>query len=198
MEPVGPDGLKLPIFKVKRVLEQTLAMERVGLTVKTAQLQGQTSPRADLSYGACCPCRLKQTIFKVKRSLEQILAIDPVGTNGQNGLFSRSNEPRSSSPSFLVIQNSEVIFAEIFHRRSLRPVLWSQFALTAKTAHFHGQTIPGVDLRYELVGPDSKNVPFSSSNDPRCRTSIKTLNMEPVCSNGQNDPYSRSNKPWSR
>jgi len=48
-----------------------------------------------------------------------------------------------SSPSFLVIRNYDLIFARILHGRTLRPYLWSQLAVTAKTDHFQGQTIPG-------------------------------------------------------
>ena len=43
---------------------------------------------------------------------------------------------------FLVIQNSDLIFAKILPGRPLSSYLWSQLALTAKTAHFQGQTIP--------------------------------------------------------
>jgi len=43
---------------------------------------------------------------------------------------------------FLVIQNFDLIFAKILRGRPLRPYLWGLFALTAKTAHFKGQTIP--------------------------------------------------------
>jgi len=45
---------------------------------------------------------------------------------------------------FLVLWNSEHIFAKIIPARPLRPYLWSQLALTAKTSHFQGQTIPRV------------------------------------------------------
>jgi len=48
-----------------------------------------------------------------------------------------------SSPSFLVIWNSDFIFAKILPGRPLRPFLWSQLALKVKTAHFQGQTISG-------------------------------------------------------
>ncbi|KAG5612763.1 hypothetical protein H5410_024044 [Solanum commersonii] len=66
--------------------------------------------------------------------------MEPVGNHDQNNPFSRSNNPRTgqmspgagkppispifacySSPSFLVIWNSDLIFVEIFHRRPLRP-----------------------------------------------------------------------------
>ena len=45
---------------------------------------------------------------------------------------------------FLVLWNSDHIFAKIIPARPLRPYLWSQLALTAKTSHFQGQTIPRV------------------------------------------------------
>ncbi|KAG5582384.1 hypothetical protein H5410_053011 [Solanum commersonii] len=71
--------------------------------------------------------------------------MEPVDPNGQNVPFSRSNDPRSNSPSFLVICNSNVIFAKNFHGR------------------------PFKTLVMEAVGPDGKNVPFSRSNDPWSR-----------------------------
>jgi len=43
---------------------------------------------------------------------------------------------------FLVIHNADLIFVDILHVRPLRPLLWSQLALTAKTTHFEGQTSP--------------------------------------------------------
>ena len=43
---------------------------------------------------------------------------------------------------FLVIWNSDIILAKVLPRRPLRPYIWSQLALTAKPAHFQGQTIP--------------------------------------------------------
>jgi len=46
------------------------------------------------------------------------------------------------SPSFLVIKNSNLIFAKILPERPLRPYLWSQLSLTAKMAHFQGQMSP--------------------------------------------------------
>ena len=43
---------------------------------------------------------------------------------------------------FLVIQNSNFIFVEIFCGRLLKRQLWRNLALTAKTANFQGQTSP--------------------------------------------------------
>ncbi|KAG5582365.1 hypothetical protein H5410_052992 [Solanum commersonii] len=53
------------------------------------------------------------------------LAMELVGLDGQNIPFSRSNDPWSSLPSFLVIRNSD-------------------FPLTTKRAYFQGQTSLGV------------------------------------------------------
>ena len=44
------------------------------------------------------------------------------------------------SPSFLVIRNYDLTFAKILPGRPLRPYLWSQLDVMAKTAHFQGQT----------------------------------------------------------
>ncbi|KAG5582371.1 hypothetical protein H5410_052998 [Solanum commersonii] len=55
------------------------------------------------------------------RTFVKTLAMEPVGPDGENRPFSRSNEPQSISPSFLEIQNFDVIFAEIFYGHLLRP-----------------------------------------------------------------------------
>ncbi|KAG5578657.1 hypothetical protein H5410_058791 [Solanum commersonii] len=94
-----PSRPNWPIFKVKRAPEQTsvktLAMELVGpngqynpfsrrplrpylwsqlaLTAKRTHFQGQTNPGARTSI--------------------KTLAMEPVGPHGQNGPFSKSNEP---------------------------------------------------------------------------------------------------------
>jgi len=44
---------------------------------------------------------------------------------------------------FLVIRNYDLIFANILPGCPLRPYLWSQLGLTAKTTHFQSQTIGG-------------------------------------------------------
>ncbi|KAG5598142.1 hypothetical protein H5410_039374 [Solanum commersonii] len=117
--------------------------------------------------------------------------MDPVSPDSQNGLFSRSNDPRSKNiphfadfcvlivhgflvirnsnvifseifhglHGFLAILNSNVIFAEIFHGRPLRPYLWTQFSLTAKTAHFQGQLSLGAGF----------------NNDPSAGSPMKTF-----------------------
>ncbi|KAG5582372.1 hypothetical protein H5410_052999 [Solanum commersonii] len=55
------------------------------------------------------------------------LAIESVGPDGQNGPFSRLNDPGSrSTPHFVDFR------------------VWSQLSLMVKTVHFHSQTIPGV------------------------------------------------------
>ncbi|KAH0646397.1 hypothetical protein KY284_034281 [Solanum tuberosum] len=142
---------------------------------------GQTIHGADvhyyLTYGASWPSRPKRPIFKVKRSPEhnsdhifawtsiKTLPIEPVSPNGQNVTFSKSNDPGTE------IQNSNLIFAKILPRRPLTPYLWSQFALTAKTAHFQGQTIP----RAEFPPHFYQNLTW---------TSIKTLPIEPVGPHG--------------
>ncbi|KAG5574357.1 hypothetical protein H5410_054491 [Solanum commersonii] len=215
MEPVGPQGQnvpfsrsndlknrdswpsrpKRPIFKSMKFLVirnsnlifakilpgrplRPYLWSQLALTAKTAHFQGQMIPGADLTYGASWPSRPKWPIFKVKRSLEQ-------------------------SIEFLVIQNSNLIFAKILHGRPLRPYLWSQLALTAKTAQ--GQMIPGASkppycrFSYAIV--------HGFFGDPEFRphfcqnftwTFVKTLPMEPVGPHSQNGPFSWSNDPRSR
>ncbi|KAH0746197.1 hypothetical protein KY285_007854 [Solanum tuberosum] len=53
------------------------------------------------------------------------------------------------------------------------------------------------DLRYGADWPRQLNRQFSRSNNSQVRTSVKTLAIEPICPNGQNGPFSRSNKPQS-
>ncbi|KAG5576406.1 hypothetical protein H5410_056540, partial [Solanum commersonii] len=66
---------------------------------KPTHFQGQTSPEADicqdLNYGAVWSRWETRPIFKVKRFSERTLAMEQVNPDGQIGLFSRSNEPRS-------------------------------------------------------------------------------------------------------
>ncbi|KAG5591691.1 hypothetical protein H5410_042205 [Solanum commersonii] len=76
---------------------KTLAIERVGPDRKINAFSSSNEPRA---------------------------AIDPVGPNGQTGPFSRSNEPRAVF-GFFLIQKSDVIYVEICHGRSLRPLTLS-------------------------------------------------------------------------
>ncbi|KAG5582364.1 hypothetical protein H5410_052991 [Solanum commersonii] len=82
--------------------------------------------------------------------------------------------------------------------------------------HFKGRTILGAGnppylanfrvlktLAMELVGPDNQDIPFSRSNEPRCRQTpyfayFWTLAMEQVGPNGQNGPIPWSNDPRSR
>ncbi|KAG5603467.1 hypothetical protein H5410_024959 [Solanum commersonii] len=187
MEPVGLHGLndpfswsndprnswpsrpKRPIFNVKRSPEKTsvknLPMEPVGF-------QGQNDPFSRSNYPrSSWPSHPKRLIFKVKNAPEQTLPIEPVSPHGQNGPFSRSNDPRGKPPilpifmcyksmDFLVIQNSDLIFAKILPGRLLTPYLWSQLAHMAKTAHFQGQTIPEADLTYGASWPSRPKWPI--------------------------------------
>ncbi|KAG5593558.1 hypothetical protein H5410_044072 [Solanum commersonii] len=66
--------------------------------------------------------------------------MEQVNPHGQNDSFSRLNKPRTNSPSIFVIRNSDLIFAKNFHGRSLKPYIWRQLTLTAKTSYFQGQT----------------------------------------------------------
>ncbi|KAG5582356.1 hypothetical protein H5410_052983 [Solanum commersonii] len=104
------------------------------------------------------------------------LVMEPVYSDGKN-------DPFSSSPSFLEIQNYDVIFAEIFHRRSLQPWLCSQLASNSQNNPVQGQMIPGAGkpLFCRFL----------------CITSIKILAMEPIGTDGQNGLFSRSNDPQS-
>ncbi|KAG5591694.1 hypothetical protein H5410_042208 [Solanum commersonii] len=120
--------------------------------------------------------------------IRKTLVIEPVGPDGQIGPFSRSNKPKVGKPPFcqffmyivhrfLMIQNSDVIYAKKIYGHSLRtyPLISSSFrqlVLTGESIHFQGQRSP--------------------------RTSIKTIVIKSVGPNGQTGPFSRSNEPQSR
>ncbi|KAG5578660.1 hypothetical protein H5410_058794 [Solanum commersonii] len=99
--------------------------------------------------------------------------MDPVGPHGHNVPFPWSNEPHS--------------------RRPLRPYLWSKFVITAKKAHFQGQTTPGA---VHGLFDDLEFRPYFEQKF--LWTSVKTLSMEPVDPHGQNVPFSRSKEPRRR
>ncbi|KAH0668388.1 hypothetical protein KY289_022881 [Solanum tuberosum] len=82
-------------------------------------------------------------------------------------------------------QNSDLIFAKILPGRPVRPYIYGQLALTAKMAHFEGQTIPRAEFRPDFC----QNFTW---------TSVKALHMDPVIPHGQNGPFSRSNDSYSR
>jgi len=82
------------------------------------------------------------------------------------------------------------------------PYRWIQLALTAKMAHFQGQTSPkeGKPLILPIFVCYRPQIFCDPEFRPHCRknytrTSIKTLSMEPVDPHGQNGPFSRSNEP---
>ncbi|KAG5600572.1 hypothetical protein H5410_031942 [Solanum commersonii] len=94
------------------------------------------------------------------------LVIEPVATDSQNSLFSRSTEPRSSLPSFLVFRNSDVIFEKV-----TRPSIKT---LAMNPINPHGQNGPFSNLRIftlamDLFGDDDTKDPISRSNEPRSR-----------------------------
>ncbi|KAG5578700.1 hypothetical protein H5410_049327 [Solanum commersonii] len=142
---------KQPTSKVKRDSEwtsvKTVDMEPVGHHGQNGPFEGQTIPDADLRYGISWSPRLKRPIIKVKQASEQstrfygalkfrrhfcqkftwtsinTLNMDPVGQHGQNGPFTRSNEPRNLSygaswsprPKQPIYKNFDVIFAKNLH-----------------------------------------------------------------------------------
>ncbi|KAG5578673.1 hypothetical protein H5410_049300, partial [Solanum commersonii] len=223
MEPVGPNGQNIPFSRANDprsnwTFVETLAGEPVGL-------HGQKGPFSrSIDLQSSCPSWPKRPIFKIKRSPEQVNPHfdDFYFTYGANwpsrpkrSIFKVERSPKQSMD-FLVIWNSDLIYAKILPGRQLRPYLWSQLALTAKTSHFQGQMIPRTDLTYraswpsrpkqlifktspiEPVGPHSQNDAFSRSNESWSRTSVKTFPMDLVVPHGQNDPFSRVNDPRSR
>ncbi|KAG5582351.1 hypothetical protein H5410_052978 [Solanum commersonii] len=91
------------------------------------------------------------------------LTMEEVGPYGQNNLFSRSYDPWSRIPlSYL---------QKKINGRPLRHLICSQLALMKQTTHFQGSI-------------------FKFKRAPE-QTSVKTLAMEPIDPDGQNDPFSR-------
>ncbi|KAG5569107.1 hypothetical protein H5410_058873 [Solanum commersonii] len=164
-----PSRPKRPIFKVKELRSRRplrpYLWSQLALTAKTAYFLGQTIPREDYLWsqlaltaktahfqGQMIPGAVNGIFGDPKfrthfcqnftSTSVKTLPMEPVGLHGQNGPFLRSTIPRVVNE-ILGIQNSNPIFAKILPRRPSRPYLWSQLALTTKTAHFLGQTIPG-------------------------------------------------------
>ncbi|KAG5570387.1 hypothetical protein H5410_060153 [Solanum commersonii] len=80
--------------------------------------------------------------------------MEPVGPNGQNGSFSKSNEPRSCSSSLLTLamelfgpDSQNGLFSMSKALKACKPPYFTDFhlALTVKMVHFQSQTIPEAD-----------------------------------------------------
>ncbi|KAG5582357.1 hypothetical protein H5410_052984 [Solanum commersonii] len=143
-----------------------LAMVQLALTSKTAHFQGQMNPGA---------------------------AVELVDIDSQNDLFSRSNEPRNSPQSFLMIRNFDIIFAKKFYGHLFQTLAMEPVGLTTRMAHFQGQTSPKAGkppfLPIFFI--------FKVKRSPE-KTFIKISVMEPVGTDGQNGLFSRSNESQSR
>ncbi|KAG5593554.1 hypothetical protein H5410_044068 [Solanum commersonii] len=107
MEPIGPHNQNGPFSrhhfcqKILRTFVKTLAIESIGSHNQNDPFSRSNKPQRN--YEASFPSWPKRPTFKVKQTLEQnftwtsvkTLSIELVGPYGQNGLFSRSNEPQS-------------------------------------------------------------------------------------------------------
>ncbi|KAG5582387.1 hypothetical protein H5410_053014 [Solanum commersonii] len=92
---------------------KTIAMEPIGLDDQNDPFSRSNDPRSSPWIFGDSEFR-RHFCRKFSWMSVETIAMEPVGPDGQNGPFSRSNEPRSSSLSFLVICNSDVIFAKNF------------------------------------------------------------------------------------
>ncbi|KAH0765401.1 hypothetical protein KY290_000690 [Solanum tuberosum] len=88
-----------------------------------AHIQGQTSPSAEFR-----PNFYENFTWTSVKTLP----MEPVVPRCKNDPFSKVKRAFE--------KNYDLIFAKILHGRPLRPYLWAQFALTANTIHFQGQT----------------------------------------------------------
>ncbi|KAG5613726.1 hypothetical protein H5410_013550, partial [Solanum commersonii] len=164
MEPVGPHSQNNPFSRSNDARSRPYLWSQLTLTAKMAHFQRQRIPGAVHGFSGDPQFRTHFCRNFTWTSIK-ILPMEPNDPHGQNGPFSRLNKPRSSWPKWPVFnvrqtpeQNFDLIFAEILHGRSLRPYLWSQFSLTAKTIHFQGQTIP--ELTYGASWPSRPKRPI--------------------------------------
>ena len=199
-----PSQAKRPIFKVKRFSEKlNPPFYRFSCAIF----------RGFFGYPKFGPHFCKNFTWTSAKTLP----MGPVCPYGENDSFWVKTTPGAgkppilpffmcySSPSFLVIWNSDFIFAKILPGRPLRPFLWSQLALKVKTAHFQGQTISGSGKPHILpiFVCYSQWICWWSGFRPHfCQnftwTSYKIFPIDPVGLQGQNDLFSMSNEPRSR
>ncbi|KAG5600590.1 hypothetical protein H5410_031960 [Solanum commersonii] len=120
LEQVYPHRILTSFFlKLAWTSVKTLAIELVGHHV----------------HGICSNLEFQRHFCKkFTWTSVKTVAIKPVGHHGQNAIFKVKQYPK---------KNSDLNFFKKFHGRLLRPLLWSQLALTSKTAHFQCQTSPG-------------------------------------------------------
>ncbi|KAG5576332.1 hypothetical protein H5410_056466 [Solanum commersonii] len=101
----------------------------------------------DLSYGVVLSRRTNRPIFKVRRAPKLVNhpfhqfscaivhgSFEPVGSDGQNDLFSRSNEPRAIN----------LPLYQFLCAISIKTLAMELVGLDRQMAHCQGQIIPGV------------------------------------------------------
>ncbi|KAG5591682.1 hypothetical protein H5410_042196 [Solanum commersonii] len=139
---------------------------------KPTHFQGQTSPGAEFRHDLC---------QKILWTSVKTLAIDPVGFDGKTDLFLMSNEIQILG--FLVILNSNMIFAEFFHGRPLRYSSLRQLVSMGKPTHFQGSINPRackpVDISCVIVHrflvPTVKSVNFQGQTRLEQTVNIKSV-----------------------
>ncbi|KAG5593613.1 hypothetical protein H5410_034845 [Solanum commersonii] len=177
--------LKRPIYKVKHASEQ-LWIEMVT-TAKSAQLQGQTSPGADLINGASLSPRPKRPIYKVKHTPKKATRFygDPEFRCHFCQKFTWT------SVKTLAMETNLTSFLPKFLKTFVN-------TLAMEPVGHHGQNDPfrrsNEPRSREPNGHFGQNGPFTRSNDPRSswsprlkrhiykvkRAQEQTLNMEPI------------------
>ncbi|KAG5582345.1 hypothetical protein H5410_052972 [Solanum commersonii] len=208
MEPIVPDGQNGSFSRSNDPRSRPKLWSQLSLMTKTSHLQGQTNLEAALTaktthfHVQTTPGAGKPLILPISCAIDhgflviriptsffenfswtyvKNLAMEPVVPDGQNGLFSRSNDPRSKNFSWMSFKTLAMELAVPngqngpFSRSN--KTRSSQLALTVKTAHFQGQTIPGADLSYGASCPDGQNESFSRSNEPRSKLWIRLALM---------------------
>ncbi|KAG5600574.1 hypothetical protein H5410_031944 [Solanum commersonii] len=177
MESVVPDGQNGPFSRSNEppnsspfLLVYWIPMSILPknfMDAKTTHFQGQTNPGTEKPSTLSILCAIAHHLFwcsgiptsflpKIFIDVHEDLDMEPIGLDGQN-------VPFSSSLSFLVFRNSDIIFQNLYmdirltllielvghHSKTTHfqgqtnPTIWSQLALTDKMAHFQCQTSPG-------------------------------------------------------
>ncbi|KAG5569108.1 hypothetical protein H5410_058874 [Solanum commersonii] len=166
-----PSRAKHPTFKVKRSPEQ------FALTIKMAHFKGQMipaqfsiffrDPESHLIFAKI----LLERLLRLYQQSQLALTTNTSHLQGQiiPGAFLTYGANWPSRPKWPIFKSFDLIFAKILPGRLLRPYLWSQLALMAKTAHFQGQMNPRANLTYVANWPSRPKWPIFRSNESRSR-----------------------------
>ncbi|KAG5569184.1 hypothetical protein H5410_058950 [Solanum commersonii] len=170
----------LPIFKVKRALERSMDVLVIYISDDIF-----VDVRQDLSYGVG---QLRQANLPIFKMSIKTLAMEPVGHDGQTRPFSRYGagwSRRVSRPIFNVKRTSERMSVKTLAMEQ-KFFMYVRQDLNYGAAYFKVQTIPeaGKSPILPIFCIDVLVIRISSVIFAKTWTSVKTLAMEPGCSDG--------------